>query len=313
MSSHPKTPNEWARFWYATGGIPIPSDGINKKPIIESWKYLQNGVLSKEQFEKWLSEDAYKNGIQVIVGKILNNFAKKGFYLNCIDLDNEAAIKAFLNLFGPGATLEKLATRFIIEQHADKTKAHVFVYSNRPFKRLKYLINDANANTNTPKIEILSDGKDIVVVSNSPHANGSRRELLSDPEKIIYDCISVDADDFEKRIDSILSNYDIAYLLESDITNRKPSGEGFYNFDPNFKIKIGSRHNYLIRYTNSLIRRLYKTTPLDAIKNTVEYANKSYFEEPLPDIEVQQIFEDATKFIGKQVQQEQEQESHSDL
>jgi hypothetical protein len=37
--------NDWAKWWRDIGGIPIPSDAINKKPKIPSWKHLQNGIL----------------------------------------------------------------------------------------------------------------------------------------------------------------------------------------------------------------------------------------------------------------------------
>lgn len=304
----PKTPNDWAKWWRNVGAIPIPSYGIDKKPIIETWKHLQNGKLPETQFEQWLSEDAYRNGIQIIVGKILNNYAKEGFYVNCIDLDNEAAIKEFLASFGPGATLEKLAEKFIIEQHADKTKAHVLFYSSRPLKRLKYTVKDPN----TPRIDILSDGKDLVVVTNSPHANGSRRQLLSNPEKIIYDCISVDADDLEKRIDTILSKYGIPYLaysFGSDNGNgNKKKDSSFFTFDSNEKIKVGSRHNDLIRQANILIGKLYKITPIQAIKASIIEYNKQAYEIQLPDDEVDRIFNDSLAHKTGQLQQEKEQE-----
>ncbi|MGI8720558.1 MAG: hypothetical protein ACR2KF_08560 [Nitrososphaeraceae archaeon] len=301
----PKTPNEWAKWWRDAGSIPIPSDAVNKRPLVSEWKPLQNGILLDSQFEKWLTEDAYKNGIQIVAGKILGNFAKKGFYLNCIDLDGEAAIKEFLALFGPGATLEKLTQEFIVEQHADKTKAHVFIYTNtRPLKRLKYIVKDAN----TPKLDILAGGKDLVVVTNSPHKNGSRRELLSDPEKIIYDCVSVNPDELEKKIDTMLSKYGIPYLENTFESEKKNKRDNIFSFDSGEKIPVGSRHVDCVKITNMMIGKLYRLTPEQVIKASIVEYNKNAYEQPLADEEVNKIFNDCLAFKIKQLAEQRDQE-----
>ena len=189
----------------------------------------------------------------------------------------------------------------IVEQHADKTRAHVFFYSTKPYKRLVYSIKDPN----TPKMDIKANGKELVVVTASPHGNGSKRQLLSDPEKIIYDCISID--DLDKRINTMLDKHDIPYLYESD-NGSNNNIDGFFRFNPDEKIKVGSRHDDLIRNTNALIRKLYKTTTIEVIKASVIEYNKGRHEIPLPDKEVEQVFNDCLDYMNKQIEQEKEQE-----
>ena len=74
----------------------------------------------------------------------------------------------------------------------------------------------------------------------------------------------------------------------------------------NEKIYEGSRHDHIIRYADSMIRKLHHNTPLDAIKKLVHDVNQSQCIPPLSDKEVDQIWNDAARFIGGQLAQEQQ-------
>jgi len=194
----------------------------------------------------------------------------------------------------------------LIEQRPDdKTRAHVYFFTRKQTKKLnRVAVATTKDGKTVPIMEIKSDCTTIMNIA-SPHKNGSKYQFLGQGTHL-YDGNIVTYDKLEKQIDSFLSKYGIAYLLESDSDNG--NGKNFnFNFDGDEKISIGSRHNFLVSYADSLVRKLHKMTPPDAIKNAIEYVNQNYFEAPLPDAEVQRIFDDAIKFIGKQVEQEEKQ------
>jgi hypothetical protein len=272
---------------------------------------FSNERVTDEQHEQWKAEGTFK-GLAVITGKTYHTNLDYPIYFTAIDLDNELAITEFCALFGPEATLEKLAQYLLIELRPDDaTKAHVYFFSRKQFKKFIGSINATDDNT-IPKIEVKSDSSTIMNIA-SAHTKGSKYQFLGQGTHL-YDGNIKTYDWLEKRIDTLLGKYGIAYLFESDNNNgskNKADANGFFRFNPDEKIRIGSRHTFLISYANSLIRRLHKTIPIDAIKILVEHANKTYFEEPLPDTEVQKIFDDAIKFIAKQLEQEKENEQEN--
>ena len=289
--------NDWADFWYYKVGANDLPGSKTKIPKVESWKQFQGKPVDSVLHNHWKKEDKFNEGIMIFAGKVWHNDRNKGLYLIAIDLDNELAIKEFCIVKGEQKTLKQLAEsgHFLVEQHPDdQTRAHVYLYSNRPYKKL-----NRNGDPQVPQIEVKGAGEHgLMCVTNSLHKNGSRYQVLGDPLPFV-DQPRVH-DEIEKHIDSILSKYNIPYLYESDRSNNNNNTtDGFFKFNPDEKIKEGARHNYLVKYAASLIRRLHKTAPLDVIKNSIEFVNKTHFEEPLPDAEVQQIFKDELEFIRK--------------
>ena len=70
-------------------------------------------------------------------------------------------------------------------------------------------------------------------------------------------------------------------------------------------IKRGSRHKTLIKKTNWLISRFRDLgLSLDQVKNTIKYTNKKCCEEPLPDTEIERIFNDSVEFQSKKIHEE---------
>jgi hypothetical protein len=284
----------------------IPADPARSKGTTIKWGHFQHERVSDEQHEQWKQEGDFNKGMAIITGKTWHTNLDYDVHLTSIDFDNELAIKEFCALFGPKATLEKLAKYLLIEQRPDdKTRAHVYFFTRKQTKKLnRVAVATTKDGKTVPIMEIKSDCTTIMNIA-SPHKNGSKYQFLGQGTHL-YDGNIVTYDKLEKQIDSFLSKYGIAYLLESDSDNG--NGKNFnFNFDGDEKISIGSRHNFLVSYADSLVRKLHKMTPPDAIKNAIEYVNQNYFEAPLPDAEVQRIFDDAIKFIGKQVEQEEKQ------
>jgi hypothetical protein len=92
--------NDYADFWrYEVGMNVIPADTKNKKPKVE-WKHLQNKPIPTDLYNYWKREGMFKDGMMIITGKVWHNNLKKELFLNCIDLDNDIAIKEFCNVNG---------------------------------------------------------------------------------------------------------------------------------------------------------------------------------------------------------------------
>src|SRR5215213_1197467 len=84
--------NGWADFWrYDIGVNVIPADTKNKSTYVK-WSEWQNKAIPEEQHNKWKDENAFSNGIALILGRVWHNKEKVGLYLNGIDADNLKAI-----------------------------------------------------------------------------------------------------------------------------------------------------------------------------------------------------------------------------
>src|ERR687883_448497 len=99
------------------------------------WEKYQNEAISEEQHNGWKSSGAFNEGIAVITGKIWHSSKKKlGLYLNVIDADNLKAIEEICSYKGKNISIKELANWTLVEQHIDDTnRAHIYVYSHKPF------------------------------------------------------------------------------------------------------------------------------------------------------------------------------------
>ncbi|HZC20565.1 MAG TPA: bifunctional DNA primase/polymerase [Nitrososphaeraceae archaeon] len=128
--------NGWADFWhYKIGVNVIPADTKNKKPIVE-WAQYQDNPISEWQHEKWKSENAFSRGIAVIAGKVWHRQDKKDYHLIELDADKKEAITEICTRDGRTISLQDMAQRTLVEQHADcLDRAHFYFYSPIPFPK----------------------------------------------------------------------------------------------------------------------------------------------------------------------------------
>lgn len=279
--------NDYADFWRDEAGLNIiPADTRKKSPKVE-WKQFQHKAIPVELHNFWKKGDMFKDGMMIIAGQVWHNERKKGLFLNCIDLDNELAIQEFCKINGQQMSLNVVADtgHFTVEQHEDDpTRAHIFVWSDkRPFKK-----KISNSGDNVPRIEVKGEGNDsLVSVTPSPHTNGSNYEFVGDWHLAVME--PKIHNQIEEHINTICENYGIEYLNGNANANR--------NYNPVLrnkqKIPKGERHSSLVRYANSLIARLHKTTNRETIQRYFETYNNQECEEPLPESELKQIFNDS--------------------
>ena len=115
--------NQWADFWYYDKGFNVfPADTVNRKPLV-NWKQWPNISIPERLFLKWKEIGSFDKDIAIIPGLSYRG-KNKGLYLILIDADKQEAIHELATRNGNTVILEKLATRFNVEQHKnDLTRA----------------------------------------------------------------------------------------------------------------------------------------------------------------------------------------------
>ena len=283
--------NGYAKFWYYNIGLNVfPADSKNKKPIVK-WKEYETESISEEQFEQWITQDKFKNGMCIICGK---SFRGKyvGSYLNVIDCDNKLAID---RLFHEG--LESIATRTIVEQHDNPAKAHVYLLSDKPMKIVAPAFPKNLREDNTvPSIEVKANGRQIIYCANSPHKDGSRIRIIG-TDKIR----KINADTFDDIISKINAEY-------SDYKSTDSTSKGFDAYTiPYGEMVKGSfyvrghgfnRQMVLLRY----LVHIKADNPGITEPQLLDFGrkfNKKHFEIKLDDDEVKVKTENALNFGAK--------------
>jgi MoxR-like ATPase len=269
--------------------IPDEDGNIARRPKYDYKQYLDGKKVELEFYEHWKRNNEFDGGIIAICGRMYRYL--KEIYFIAIDLDNEAAIKAFCAIWGK--TLQELADtgEFLIDQTADKTRAHVYFHAT---KRFKFLDKSAYKDVEDPNIPII-EVKRTITVAPSPHYNGSTRQLLNDEKsvrKFVNDLTCLDK--LEKHIDTILKKYGVEYL------NGKAKGKAskkanVINLEE--KWREGERNIRVFDYTLDTLRKIGNTTPHEIIKRMVFDVNQARCEPPLRDAEVEQIWQSAQKYV----------------
>lgn len=246
-----RTVNEWADFWrYEIGMNVIPANTKYKKPVV-NWIEWQNNPIPMEMHDKWKSENAFENGMAVIVGKVFHNPIKKGLYLCAIDCDNERAVAEMM----PSGVVYH-ANKTLIEWHPDDpNKCHIYFYTHKPVpKKSSDTVNPKQAEqlqkNMIPAIEVKGDGKHgIMYVTPSPHKNGTNYEIVGVEQPVLLDDIS-------KYIDQVCKKYGITYLDMVKDNNSLIPMTDLLNDDTEI-IEGHNRHLAMLRYAD----HIYATSP----------------------------------------------------
>jgi hypothetical protein len=276
----------------------------------QRWSEWQDKAIPEELHNRWKDENAFSKGIAIILGKVWHREDKKSLYLNGIDADNLKAIEEICTRNGRSISLNELAQWTLVEQHSDDTnKAHIYVYSHRPFAKkssdktsnndlIKQKITDSNA---IPAIEVKGQGQHgILFCSPSVHRNGQPYQIIGTKEPVV-------ADDFEKHIDKICKKYGLRYLDNNGNGQSQPRETPIKElFNPSVKILEGERAVKILRIMDSLLRRNARILPLEQIRALAYNWNKEHCDPPLNDLEFEHQWNTATKFILSKTKAEEE-------
>lgn len=128
--------NESADYWrYDIGLNAIPADTKNKTTNIQ-WSAYQLQPISEKLHEQWKQEGAFNKGIAIIPGRVWHKQDKQNLYFIFIDADKQNAINELCTRNGKIISLQEMAQKFLVEQHADNPeKAHIYFYSPIPFPK----------------------------------------------------------------------------------------------------------------------------------------------------------------------------------
>ncbi|HKH85882.1 MAG TPA: bifunctional DNA primase/polymerase [Nitrososphaera sp.] len=326
--------NKGADFWFYERGVNvIPADTVRKRTFVK-WSRLQLHPQDEEEFENLKRVDAFRNGIAIIPGQVWRG-EQKGNYLIFIDCDNKKAIEEICtNLKGKTIPLEKLADKFIVEQHRDNpNKCHIFFYSPIPFEKKSSDIVDAKTPPeNIPAFEVKGKGSHgIAYVTPSLHQNGHPYEIIGTDKPIPLN--PSEAHGIMDRLDAICRKYKLRYLSDSrssigvygsydddhyedtgEPSRLPPRRESNRNLIPmseiekdDFVVYEGhNRHEILLRFMESRIKKLRNEKSLNEIWQVCYDKNEKMCRPPLDDREFERQWKDATKFVDRTDKEEQE-------
>lgn len=287
--------NEAADYYYSKWGVNyIPANTKEKNTSIK-WKPLQDSPLLEQQHRQWNTEGACNNGIALVMGKFWNNPLMEGKFLNCIDLDNRAAIDAWCTRNGKRYSLEELSQYFPIEQHPDDmNRAHIYIITkDRPLRNKAANRSD---DRNIPAIEVMGKGK-YVCCTSSVHENGHKYRFVYGL-KPIEEYEAFNANEIENFINNICIEKGIPYLDNSN-GNKKTKSKTKFIYNENEKWYEGERNSKLLHFAESKLG-LLRDTPIVAIEHMVYDVNQINCVPPLPDHEVAQIWNNAFNYITRQ-------------
>jgi hypothetical protein len=298
--------NDWAKFWrYNIGVNVIPANTREKKPIFV-WKQFQDSPVSENQFNRWLEQDAFKNGMAIIPGKVWHRPDRQDQYLIFIDFDRQRGIDEVLtNEDGRTKTLQEAAKLWIVEQHRDSPhKAHAYFYSPIPFPN--------KSPDSILGIEIKGQGEHgIAFCTNSIHKDGTPYEIIGTKEPSVLSELA--ARELIQHLDQVCVKHGLQYLEKvsslSEQMKRMIKTLQIYN---NTKISIGERHTTLVSFADSLLIRHLTEAEAEAeedkLKQFFEQVNNTLCDDPLPDSEVNSIWKSALRFANRIIEQRKEEQ-----
>jgi Bifunctional DNA primase/polymerase, N-terminal len=286
---------EAADYYYYKWRINYVPANTKEKNTTIKWKILQEAPLLEDQHKVW-KDDGIDGGIALVMGKFWNNPLMEGKFLNCIDMDNKAAIEAWYTKNGK-KSLEELAQSYPIEQHADDmNRAHIYIITrDRP---LRNKAANRDKDPNVPAMEVMGKGK-YVCCTPSTHKNGYKYRFIYGL-KPIEEYKVFNADEIENIANDICVGNGIPYLDKNKNVNGKGNGrslsEQIVDDEEDEKWYEGERHDKLLSKANSLMIKLLNVLPVNDIKELIYAKNKKSCVPPLPDYEVEQICKDTEKY-----------------
>lgn len=274
------------------------------------WKEAQSKIISYDHFEKSKKSKELSNW-GIITGRILRG-QYKDKYLVCVDLDNKKAIEVFLNYFftRPDATIDELAKLTIVVQHDDvkNEKAHVYFITEKQLTKINRIIPLSNISC-IPQFEVKSDSTTYMVSPDSIHPDGEKYRIVgtfkpvvlnSDEseslekilEKMYQQCLEwadkngLSKDKYVNKIPSFLKNIAKSLNIENNLTTTSI-------------IKKGTRNNTLFGFALCMLGYHYRSNDEEHLKSFMHKVNQKLSEDPLPDSEVDDIWNSAFEFIEK--------------
>lgn len=295
VPSEIKTPNEGAKYWRKIIGVEtLPAISKEKKPF-GTWKKYQTEAASDEEFQNWIDNDKFKDGICILPGKVRHRAAAHLYYI-VIDGDKAAGVKELLTRNGHTPTLQEVAEKWIVEQHADDPKkAHFGFYSPIPFPNK---VPDSIIG-----LEVRCDSKGVtnrvVIVSPSIHKDGHPYEIIGTKDPVVLS--ETQALQLKQHINQICVRNGVEYLtktgnLRIDAKLKKMIQK--LTIDNSIEIMEGQRNDMLIAIADSILFNHSHKHSEDKLRTYFDDINQQLCKpDSLDDGELDQLWDRACKFV----------------
>ena len=303
--------NCWADFWrYSIGMNVIPADTKVKKTYI-NWKQYQDKPIPEDQHNSWKNKGQFKDGIAIIPGKVWHRPDKIGQFFVVIDADTKKTIEELCTRDGKTISLGKMASKFLIEQHKDDLdKAHIGFYSQIPFVKKT---PDGNIG-----IEVKSAGEHgISFCCPSIHRNRDLGDTNIHRYEIIHTFEPItltipQATELMQHINRICLKFGVKYLDKDTRISRMKSMIQQLKVDPSIRILQGERHLTLLPVADSLLlRHLVNGRNEARLKDFFVQINVKLCDlEPLPEDEINAIWQSANEFVNQIREESPKQNGH---
>jgi hypothetical protein len=287
---------------YKIGVNVIPADTKNKTTN-SHWKQYQNSPIQpKSQHEQWIKDNAFANGMAVMLGRTWHRKGEIGQYLICLDADKREAIDEICTRNGKTISLQKLAQKLLVEQHKDNPdKAHIYFYSPIPFPK--------KSADSTLGLEVKGLGEHgIVFCSPSIHKDGFPYEIIGTSTPITLNVTQ--ARELIQHINQICIKYGVHYL-EKVSTFDGSLKDMIKSLTINHAIKIpqGQRHITLISLADSLLfTHLGKGKKTEnQLKDFFDRINEELCEPSLQSNERDSIWKSALDFVARNTRTDESQ------
>src|SRR5829696_2536617 len=305
-SSDIKTPNKGAKYWRYTIGVEtLPALSKEKRPDLRSWEKYQREPVTDEEFQSWLDDDKFKNGVCILPGKIRHRSDRQHLYYIVIDGDKAHGIKELLTRNGHTPTLQEVAKQWIVEQHKDNTeKAHFGFYSPIPFPdKLPDSIIGLEVRCGAEGIS-----NRVVVVSPSIHKDGYPYEIIGTKDPVVLS--ELQALQLKQHINQICIRNGIEYLTKTgnsrlDVKLKQTIKK--LEIDKSIEILEGQRNDMLIAIADSILFNHLHQFPEEKLRKYFDDINEQLCRpKPLSHREMNQLWERACKFVEASKEKEKE-------
>jgi hypothetical protein len=230
----------------------------------------------------------------VIPGRTWHRKDKIEQYLICLDADKRKAIEELCTRNGKTISLQKLAQKFLVEQHKDNLdKAHIYFYFPIPFPK-----KSADSVLGLEVKELGEHG--IIFCSPSIHKDGYPYKIIGTTQPIAL--TETQARELIQHPDQICIKYGIPYLEKvSGLGGELKSMAKSLTINHNIRITEGQRHNTLISLADSLLfNHLTKgKNTTGELKSFFDQINDKLCEPPLSRGERDSVWKSALDFVNR--------------
>lgn len=292
--------NTWADFWHYDIGVNVIPAQTKLKTTSIKWSRYQSAPIPESQHTVWKNNGAFMDGMAIIAGKVWHRADRSGQYFTLIDLDKHEAIQEFCTRNGKQVPLEKIAEKFIVEQHPDdKNRTHIYVYSPISFVK-------KNADRKTG-IEIKGLGEHgISYCAPSIHQNNNPSDSSEYRYQIIKPILPISLNrkqalEMMYHLDSICLKNGVEYLHKDLKCNKLNPIIKSLTINPTIVIGKGERHQTLLSAADFLLLKYKnKGKTEEELKEFLSEINQQLCNpEPLPDGELNEIWDSAIEYVNR--------------